>query len=358
MGDFNVDYLDKRNKEFTELNTTMKSLGLKQTIKGPTRYGRNSCLDLIFSNSESIAACGVIHVNISDHFPVFVSRKKDRIITKKTKFDGRSYVRYDKEQFQANLLQKNWDNFYTQADPNRAWEIMKSIIEEEIERLCPLKTFSGKVYDDPWITREIIKMIKDKDRLIQGAKVSGNGEDWATAKRARNFVTAQIRNLKSEFLIEEQENNIDDPNKFWRKISSLMPKDKGAKHQIVLDRDGVQGDPRDSAGILNNFFTNIGPKLAEGFDEENWEPTGQEEVNELLEYATNFHGVHKLCREIKITKSSGYSHIASRVLKDSFMVLTTHLTHLFNLSLSTSIFPDDWKRATIVPLYKGGGMPL
>ena len=85
MGDFNVDYLDKRDKNFTELNTTMKSLGLKQIIKGPTRFGRtkNSCLDLIFTNAESIASSGVIHVNISDHFPVYVTRKKVKAKAKK-----------------------------------------------------------------------------------------------------------------------------------------------------------------------------------------------------------------------------------------------------------------------------------
>ena len=53
-------------------------------------------------------------------------------------------------------------------------------------------------------------------------------------------------------------------------------------------------------------------------------------------------------------KSSGYSHLSSRVLKDSFLVLSANLAYLFNLSLATAIFPEDWKRATVVPLFKGG----
>ena len=133
-----------------------------------------------------------------------------------------------------------------------------------------------------------------------------------------------------------------------------MPKGKGAKQQIVLDREGVQADPEESAEILNHFFTGIGPKLAEGFISDNWEPVGQEHENKLRECTTNFVEVLRLCKEIKIAKSSGYSHLSSKVLKDSFMVLTTQLTYLFNLSLSTAIFPEDWKKATVVPLYKGG----
>ena len=36
------------------------------------------------------------------------------------------------------------------------------------------------------------------------------------------------------------------------------------------------------------------------------------------------------------------------------MALTAQLVYLFNLSLETEVFPDDWKVATIVPLHKGG----
>ena len=191
------------------------------------------------------------------------------------------------------------------------------------------------------------------EKFKKNLRIYKNG-DWEAAKIARNFVSSQVRNLKSDFLIEEQENNVDDPKKYWRSISSIIPKGSEAKHHIVLEKEGAQNDPGESAEILNQFFTEIGPKLAEGFDPEGWEPIGQEEETTLRECTTSFLEVHKLCKGIKISKSSGYNHLSSRVLKDSFLVLSAQLTHLFNLSLSTSIFPEDWKRATVVPLYKGG----
>ena len=115
----------------------MKALGLKQFISGPTRYSRtkNSCPDLIFSDSDSIAASGVINVNVSNHFPIFVTRKKERAFTRKTRFTGRSYAHYNKEEFQANLIGLDWNNFYNQEDPNLAWGIMKLIIENTIENM-------------------------------------------------------------------------------------------------------------------------------------------------------------------------------------------------------------------------------
>ena len=34
--------------------------------------------------------------------------------------------------------------------------------------------------------------------------------------------------------------------------------------------------------------------------------------------------------------------------------ITTQLVYLFNMSFDTGVFPDDWKEATVIPLYKGG----
>ena len=77
---------------------------------------------------------------------------------------------------------------------------MKGILEKEIEEICPVKDFSVRKYDDPWITNEIIELIRDKDDLIRLAKRSKNKEDWEAAKKARNFVSGQLRNLKAEFV--------------------------------------------------------------------------------------------------------------------------------------------------------------
>ena len=59
-------------------------------------------------------------------------------------------------------------------------------------------------------------------------------------------------------------------------------------------------------------------------------------------------------KEIDVHKSSAIDNLSARVLKDSFEYLTKQLTHMFNCSLIMGIFPDRWKRATVVPLQKGG----
>ena len=44
--------------------------------------------------------------------------------------------------------------------------------------------------------------------------------------------------------------------------------------------------------------------------------------------------------------------ISSRILKDAMKHLHKEFTHLYNISVDHSSFPDDWKIATVIPIPK------
>ena len=98
----------------------------------------------MFTNMDHVLAYGVIDVNISDHLMVFCTKKKELAPKEKVKFEGRSYKHYYKTTFQGNQCQKDWSNFDQEADPQKAWDIMLGIITEEIDKMCPIKTFNIK----------------------------------------------------------------------------------------------------------------------------------------------------------------------------------------------------------------------
>ena len=55
---------------------------------------------------------------------------------------------------------------------------------------------------------------------------------------------------------------------------------------------------------------------------------------------------------IDVNKSSSIEHLNSNMLKKAFTILLIQLTHLFNCSLGSSIFPDEWKLGKIIPIPK------
>ena len=59
----------------------------------------------------------------------------------------------------------------------------------------------------------------------------------------------------------------------------------------------------------------------------------------------------KLCR-IKVT---GLDSISARLLRECPDLISKSLTRIFNQSIVTGIFPDEWKNARITPLFKNAG---
>ena len=361
LGDFNIDFDDKKSPAFKELDFTSRSLGLIQLIPVPTRFYlsngviKHSRLDLVFSNSETIQSAKTLDINVSDHLAVMVTRKKTRVKVPKVSFVGRSYKNYVKEDFQESLSSANWREFYRTTDPNKQWEIMEDVILDNIEVMCPLKSFNVRGYREPWITNEAIEAIKDKDRLLAKARRSDKVEDWTRAKRVRNEVGRDLRNLRADYLKQQQEANKSDPKKFWKTVASIITT-KNSKTGNIWLREGGNGrnvDQEETAGHFNSYFTNVGPNLAQAHNK-HWMYYGEEVVNKMGTPFADTDKVIKLCREINVMKASGLEKLSSRICKDAFLVLSDQLTHMFNCSLETAIFPDAWKLATVIPLFKGG----
>ena len=66
--------------------------------------------------------------------------------------------------------------------------------------------------------------------------------------------------------------------------------------------------------------------------------------------------VHRVVKEINVSKSSGLTNVSSFVIKEAFLAIIPEVTRMFNLSLETATFPDDWKRALVVPIPKTGDL--
>ena len=54
-------------------------------------------------------------------------------------------------------------------------------------------------------------------------------------------------------------------------------------------------------------------------------------------------------------KATGLDTVSTRLLRECFYLISDSLALIFNRSIETSIFPDEWKSARITPLYKKWG---
>ena len=358
MGDFNIDFSNRNDANCKKLVDFIKPLGLRQLIKNTTRPSmhKESCIDLIITNADTIERSGVLDINISDHLMVHCTRKQLKLPKTKCNFTGRSYRNYNREVFQQNIKDANWDDFDQSVNVTNKWDLFEIIIRESIDEMCPLKVFRIKQKKEPWITNELIELIKDKDVMLKRARKRKDQQLWNEARIVRNHCIRRLRDAKAEFIKENLENNMSDQKKFWKNIQDVLPSNKkngNATIKLVDKTSGQQINEKDTASYINDFFVNIGPNLAKNCNTD-WKFRGKTCKNKIDNINTDTDEVIRLCKAININKSSCIEHLSSHILRDAFLAVPMKLAELFNLSFNTAEIQKKWKIAKVTPLRKAG----
>ena len=134
----------------------MQSNGLTQHINSTTRNNDKT-------NSKFVSGAGSLEHFVSDHQPIYVIHKKRRDMRQSVKFEGRSYRNFNNEKFKDILLAHNWKEFYALSRVEEAWDYILSKIIEVLDLMCPFRSFDIRNYRPEWMTRELIKQVKDRD---------------------------------------------------------------------------------------------------------------------------------------------------------------------------------------------------
>ena len=362
LGDMNVNYKNKTSEEYKRLQFFAKSNGLSQVIQNTTRNvdKTNSLIDLILTNSIYVKEAGTLDLFLSDYQPVYLVKKKGRDSRPKVEFEGQSYRNFDREVLIEELSKHKWDDYYGITDPNEAWEYILNQFTPIIDNMCPIRIFKIKNYRPEWMTTELLEQIKDRDYFYVKAKNTGNEDDWRIAKHLRNVTNANIRQARKEFVQAELQSNSTDYKKFWKTIRSVLPDEKGNTRQdINLTHDGVKLPKKQVADHINHYFVNIG-KVHNANPQTPSQPTGNNDDDEIKWSFSELteSDVFKVVRSINVSKSSGLENINSFVVKEVFSILISQITYLFNLTIKSSIFPETWKKALVIPIPKSGNLNL
>ena len=144
------------------------------------------------------------------------------------------------------------------------WALLLDEIKTEIDKSCPLRHFKIKKEKEPWITPDLIELIKDKDKALKTAKKKRNVPMlWTEEKSLRKNCTRRLRQARADFISENLNNNIGNQKEFWKNIQNILPNKKSGNPDIHLIHDtlNIEIDDKQTSTYINDFFINIGPKL-------------------------------------------------------------------------------------------------
>ena len=86
---------------------------------------------------------------------------------------------------------------------------------------------------EPWVTNEILEMIKDKDRLLSRAKNRNTIPDWEVARLCRNRTKFCSRRAKANFIQDTLNDSQNNAKKFWQNIKEVLPNSKDNNNSMI-----------------------------------------------------------------------------------------------------------------------------
>lgn len=265
MGDFNFNYLNKNCAHVKSLKMLEQLFDIKQVIASPTRSTKNcsTLIDLCFTNMSNIQRSGVIEYNLSDHCPIFVQKKKQKLESKKSTFIGRNYKKYTVEALYLELDKIDWNRILQMKNPNDQWDAFFGYIISVVDKLCPLKTYNVTKTRPVYISDEILDRIKERDMFLRLAKKHNNQAYWEKGMSLVKEVIKTCKEAKCIYVRDKSKEHAKDSKKFWKSVKLVLPDNKSTSITVIWDEEKnelVSG--MDAANLINNYFSNVGFKLA------------------------------------------------------------------------------------------------
>ena len=334
---------------------------MTQLIEKSTRITETSesLIDLIFtSNTEKIGESGILHLSISDHSLVYavrqtrVTRKPPRTIT------FRNYNKFDEKQFVEELKNVPFHVIEACDDPDTTWSIWKTMFTEVCDKHAPVVTRKVRGELCPWLTEDITKIMRERDHMHKKAIKSGISDDWEIYRSLRNKTNNCIRRSKESYYKTQLLENKNNPKGIWKLLKKLIPR-KTKSPPSIMESEGQQTpSPTSIANRFNQYFSTIGSKLCNALSRrESQRPSSP--PNWTFHFnPVEIESVTKQLKQLKTNKAAGLDNMPGRLLKVSAPIIAPSLTYIYNLSLSTSTFPYEWKAAKVTPLFKSGDRNL
>ena len=247
LGDFNINVL---NCVDNSLCNVLSLFGLTQIVNHPTHIHNHVCkslIDLVFLSDVSYLS----HYDIipplsnSDHLGIHVAIKtklRKQPCRQPSKHCIWHYTHTDWNLACELIEQCNRESLFD-PDIDIYWsnwlEAYMQIMEEAIPKVVlPV----GK--NLPWLTRDIKKAIKARNRIFKRESYS------ARYRKARNKVVSLLRKAKSDYFYHL---NPHDSKSFWKSVKYLSKTSSGIP---TLIHENVEANTdKEKADLLNKFFS-------------------------------------------------------------------------------------------------------
>lgn len=360
IGDFNMNILNPDALTEEYINNFLE-YGYKPSFNSVTRPDRlmnhGSCLDNIFIKTNSVKFTPLkLSIIFPDHYPIMVGFNGSVHEIKHNK--NLSYIDYKKLLKYGSEV--NWMQLYID-DPNEFSELLIKHIQDCIERASCSKRVTNKVKSfkprNAWITPGIITSCNKREKLYKQAKSDPTNISLSNQyKEYSKILDKIIKDAKIKYERNLIESNLNNQNKLWSIIKGKLGKNIIKDNTIdnLINEYGTKiNDPLEIANIFNTYFCEIGNKLSDKIRQIPGKTVKMPSMNPDSIYIrpTDGNEIKNIVTSMR-NKAGGIDNINTKSLKVLIDHLAEPLALLYNKCIEKSIWPDMFKVAVVVPMYK------
>ena len=211
-------------------------------------------------------------------------------------------IKYHRKETQANidslnieLAQEEWQDVYDEKDVNKSYDSFIHKLLFYYNKYNPLipNTTRKNERKMHWITKGILHSIHPRKRpykIFLRHPTVLNKENY---KIYRNLLTTLIRLSHKLYYSKKLDSNNGNLSKVWQTISELIQSKKKCYPDTLIKNGKEIKDPKEISNMFNEYFTNIGPKLAS---------TVSTNSGHFAQYLSNKTDNHYFSNQVIVTK--------------------------------------------------------
>ncbi|MGL5707390.1 MAG: reverse transcriptase domain-containing protein [Aeromonas sp.] len=353
-GDFNLPDINwispTCSPKFKPLLETLKILGWTQHVTSPTR-GSN-ILDLVFScNIQNVVTIIGPKFPGSDHRMLLSTIPHSPSTTTHLQYTRRLRC-LNWNTFNELNATTDWNSMLQATNPSTAATTFKTNILRILNNVAPLVPISPR----PTFNQlRIPAKLKSKlERLKKKYRISLD----PTLLKSINTILDHHMMQTAEQVKRNEEEALKSSNAV-ENLVHILKKHSPIQHPLprtILTANCTQlSEPIEICTAFNEHFA---ATLQSHPDNDLFELTSMSPNNHTQENGIHIEFSSKNIKQaisaLKTSTFPGPDGLPSMLFKQSDDFMHTLLEHLFRLSLTTGVFPDEWKHSIITPKYKGG----